>query len=89
SLLEQFQVVVDRAPDGRLIHHEHPVAFAEYDGDVDVTTFLGTVWFHTRLRRLGDQLALEVRFVPRGSDGALRDDLRAVVACMEKTSEVD
>jgi hypothetical protein len=84
ALLERFKVVVDRAPDGHLIHHEHPVAFADYDGDVDLDTFLGTVWFHTRLRRLAGQLALEVRFVPRGSDGALRENLRAVMACLKR-----
>ncbi len=84
ALLERFQVVVDRAPDGQLIYHETPVTLADHDGVIDVPTFLGSVWFHTRLRRLGGQLALEVRFVPRGHDDGLAADLSDVMECLER-----
>jgi hypothetical protein len=81
DLLRGFRVVVDRDADGGLTRFESPPRLGEVEGEVDLATFLGTVWLYTRLRRLGGELALEVRFVPRGSDEALRDDVRAVLSC--------
>jgi hypothetical protein len=82
ALLESFSVVVDRGTDGGLVRPSHAAPkLAEVGPAVDLPTFLGTVWLHTRLRRINGALALEVRFVPRGDDQALRDDLQAGKRC--------
>jgi hypothetical protein len=80
ELLRGFRVVVDRAADGTLIvANGEPGRFGDIDSDVHLPTFLGTVWLNTRLRRIGETLALEVRFIPRSTDAALRDDVGAVL----------
>jgi hypothetical protein len=80
ELLRGFKVVVDRASDGQLIVPDGDLRrFGEVESDVHLPTFLGTVWLNTRLRRIGDTLALEVRFIPRSTDAELRDDIDAVV----------
>lgn len=79
ALIESFRVVVDRRPDGTLLAPDCPKPLAEMESDVDLPTFLGTVWLHTRLRRLSGALVLETRFIPRGSDDALRQDIDAVL----------
>jgi hypothetical protein len=82
ELLRGFRVVVDRGPDGQLRRREEPPRLADVESDVDLPTFLGTVWLDTRLRRMNDTLALEARFVPRTTDEALRHDVGAVLDCM-------
>lgn len=83
ALLESFRVVVDRAADGSLVEPPGQAPpLGEAGPDVDLPTFLGTVWLHTRLKRLGGALALEIRFIPRGDDDALRRDVMAVVDCI-------
>jgi hypothetical protein len=80
ELLRGFKVVVDRASDGQLIVPDGDLRrFGDVESDVHLPTFLGTVWLNTRLRRIGDTLALEVRFIPRSTDAVLRDDIDAVV----------
>gem|GEM_PF-2583826 len=84
ELLRSFKVVVDRTSDGELTVPEGDLRrFGDVESDVHLPTFLGTVWLNTRLRRIGDTLALEVRFIPRSTDAALREDIGAVLRCLE------
>jgi hypothetical protein len=83
ELLRSFRVVVDRQSDGRLIVPEGKLhGFGDVEPDVHLPTFLGTVWLNTRLRRIRDTLALEVRFIPRSTDDVLRTDIEAVLQCL-------
>lgn len=83
ELLRGFKVVVDRTSDGQLIVPDGDLRrFGDVESDVHLPTFLGTVWLNTRLRRIGDTLALEVRFIPRSTDAKLRDDIDAVLRCV-------
>lgn len=77
SALRSYVVVMDREDDGGL-HRltPDPPRLADLEASVDLPTFLGTVWFHTRLRVLGERLVLEIRAFPRRSDTEWVEDVR-------------
>jgi hypothetical protein len=80
ALLRSFRVVMDSNDDGTLRRTgPDPPRLADVESTTDLPLFLGTVWLHTRLRVLNDQLALEVRTLPRRTDDQLVHDAEALL----------
>lgn len=50
---------------------EHGLVPHNEAGDINLTLFVKSVWWHFRLRRYGNQLCLEIRPISRGTDGEI------------------
>lgn len=82
--IEQFRVVMDTGDEGELVEMTPGAPrLREVASTCNLPMFLGTVWFHTRLKVIDGQLGLEVRFIPRREDAALAGDVREVLERLE------